>query len=121
MTFAMFKIGCNMSLYNFKIDISHCQPYYEDWYEDLPVELSDDEFQALCIAQKKWRETDEWKNRHCDMDEEFFIKKYCPEIWHKVRQTLLAEAVNLWDERIIPHLDQADIYVLEEVWEANGL
>ena len=51
-----------MSLYNFKIDISHCQPYYEDWYEDLPVELSDDEFQALCIAQKKWRETDEWKN-----------------------------------------------------------
>ena len=55
----MFKIGCNMSLYNFKIDISHCQPYYEDWYEDLPVELSDDEFQALCIAQKKWRETDE--------------------------------------------------------------
>lgn len=54
MTFAMFKIGCNMSLYNFKIDISHCQPSYEDWYEDLPVELSDDEFQALCIAQKKW-------------------------------------------------------------------
>ena len=50
----MFKIGCNMSLYNFKIDISHCQPSYEDWYEDLPVELSDDEFQALCIAQKKW-------------------------------------------------------------------
>ena len=48
----MFKIGCNMNLYNFKIDISHCQPSYEDWYEDLPVELSDGEFQALCIAQK---------------------------------------------------------------------
>lgn len=53
MTFAMLKIGFKMSLYNFKIDISHCEASYEDWYEDLPVELSDDEFQALCIAQKK--------------------------------------------------------------------
>lgn len=117
----MYKIGYNMSLYNFKIDVIHCQPDYEDWYEDLPVELSDEEFQALCIAQKKWRGTDEWKNRHCDMDEEFFIKKYCPGIWHKVRQTLLVEAVNLWDERIIPNLDQADIYVPDEVLDANKL
>ena len=110
-----------MSLYNFKIDVIHCQPDYDDWYEDLPVQLSDVEFHALCNAQKKWRETDEWKNRHCDMDEEFFLRKYCPEILHKVRQTLLVEAVNLWDERIIPRLDQADIYVPDEVWEANGL
>ena len=55
------------------------------------------------------------------MDEEFFIKKYCPKIWHNIRQTLLAEAVDLWDERIIPNLDQADIYVPSEVWEANDL
>jgi hypothetical protein len=110
-----------MSLYNFKIDVIHCQPDYDNWYEDLPVELSDAEFHALCNAQKKWRTTDEWKNRHCDMDEEYFINKYCPEILLKVRKTLLVKAIDIWDERIIPNLDQADIYVPEEVWDVKEL
>lgn len=110
-----------MSRYNFKIDISHCPYDYEDWYEDLPVELSGEEFESLCHAQRIWRETEEWKNRHSDMDEEFFLQKYCPEILQKVRLALLKEAVGIWDEKIIPHLDQADIYVPDDVWDANDL
>ena len=56
-----------------------------------------------------------------DADEEYFLKKYCPDILCKVRKTLLEYAPEIWDERIIPNLNQADIYVPEDVWDANEL
>ena len=109
---------------NFHIDTSHTSTYYENWYEDLPVELSDEEFEALCAAQKKWMSSGEWHEHmksYPDADEEYFLKKYCPDILCEVRKTLLEYAPEIWDERIIPNLNQADIYVPDEVWDANEL
>ena len=113
-----------MKKYNFHIDTTHTSTYYENWYEDLPVELTDEEFKELCLAQMKWMSSGEWKEHrksHPDADEEYFLNKYCPKILCKVRNTLLEHATEIWDERIIPHLDQADIYIPEEVWDANNL
>ena len=113
-----------MKKYNFHIDATHISIYYENWYEDLPVELSDEEFETLCAAQKQWMTSGEWHEHNKsfpDADEEYFLIKYCPDILSKVRKTLLEYATKIWDQRIIPHLDQVDIFVPEEVWDANNL
>lgn len=108
-----------MKIYNFHIDTGHIPINYKNWYEVLPVELTEEEFEALCSAHKKWIMSGEWREHlrsYPDADEEYFLNRYCPDILCKVRNTLLEHATEIWDERIIPHLDQADIYVPEEVW-----
>ena len=58
--------------YMFHVDLIHLETYYEDWYEEFPVLLTDEEFDELCNAQRKWMQTEEWINRHSDSDEEYF-------------------------------------------------
>ena len=74
--------------YMFHVDLIHLETYYEDWYEEFPVLLTDEEFDELCKAQREWMQTEEWINRHSDADEEYFIKKHCPNIYPKVKTSL---------------------------------
>lgn len=39
--------------YMFHVDLIHLETYYEDWYEEFPVLLTDEEFDELCNAQRK--------------------------------------------------------------------
>ena len=105
--------------YMFHVDLIHLETYYEDWYEEFPVLLTGEEFDELCKAQRKWMQTEEWINRHSDADEEYFIKKHCPNIYPKVKTSLEKFARNKYGEGIIKELYNADIYIPEEVWYVN--
>lgn len=108
-----------MKEYMFIVDLIHLETEYEDWYEDFPVLLTDEEFDELCKAQKEWMQTEEWINRHCDADEEYFIKKHCPNIYPKVKTSLVKFARSKYGEGIIKELFNADIYVPKDVWDVN--
>ena len=105
--------------YMFHVDLIHLETYYEDWYEEFPVLLTDEEFDELCKAQREWMQTEEWINRHSDADEEYFIKKHCPNIYSKVKTSLEKFALSKYGEGIIKELFNADIYIPEEVWDIN--
>lgn len=106
-------------VYLFSVDLIHLETHYDDWYEEFPVLLTNEEFEELCKAQKKWMQTDEWKNRDSDADEEYFIKKYCPGIYPRVKTSLKDFAVSKYGEGIVKELYNADIYIPGEVWEIN--
>ena len=38
--------------YMFHVDLIHLETYYEDWYEEFPVLLTDEEFDELCKTQR---------------------------------------------------------------------
>ena len=105
--------------YMFHVDLIHLETYYEDWYEEFTVLLTDEEFDELCKAQRKWMQTEEWINRHSDADEEYFIKKHCPNIYPKVKTSLEKFALSKYGEGIMKELFNADIYIPEEVWDIN--
>jgi hypothetical protein len=110
-----------MKICNFEIDIMHLPVEYENSYEKLPVELTDEEFMTLCIAQKDWMTSGEWYRNYPEVDEEYYLKKYCPEILAIVRRTLKEKAMQMWDERILSHLNMVGGYIPQEVWEENGI
>lgn len=115
----MIEIQTIMKVYNFKIDAYHIPIDYKNWEETLSVELTDNEFKALCKVHKKCMKTGEWYRIFPEVDEEYLLKKYCPKILNKVRQTLSKKAYQIWDDRIIPHIDKIGIYIPEEVWNVN--
>ena len=48
---------------NFEIEASFGLPFdYENWYETMTVELTDEQFNRYCDALRWWEATDEWKN-----------------------------------------------------------
>ena len=106
-------------IYMFHVDLIHLKTDYEDWYEEFPVSLTDNEFHELCTAQNKWVRTDEWINRHCDADVEYFLKKYCPIIYTKVKASLEKFCIDKYGKQIVEELYNADIYIPEKVWMFN--
>ena len=72
----------------FDIDLAHLYPMPEDWFFTIPVRLTIAEIEALRKAEKEWKQTDEWKNRYDDADDEYYIRKYCTTVHEKVRKTL---------------------------------
>ena len=106
-------------VYKFRVDAYHITINYKNWEEELPIELTDNEFKTLCKVHKKCMKSGEWYRKFPEVDEEYFLKKYCPKILAKVRQTLSTKAYEIWDERIIPHLDKIGIYIPKEVWDVN--
>ena len=104
-----------MKTCHFGIDVFHVPIPYKNWYEKLPVELTDHEYKKLCKSRKKWMATGEWYCFCPEVDDEYYLMKHCPDILTKVRQALQEKAPDLWDERVIPHLDKVGIYVLEGI------
>ena len=89
---------------------------YENWYEYMAVELTDEQFYRYCEAVKRWQTTDEYKNCSFEGGESSFIERDLPDIYAVVWQQLVKQAPKIWDAQIVDYLDQVNIYTPEEVW-----
>ena len=53
---------------------------YENWYEDMEIELTDEQFERYLKMLEKWKQSDEWKKWDMENGEDFFYhiskKKY---------------------------------------------
>lgn len=90
---------------------------YENWYDHMLVELTDEQFDRYCETLSLWRFTDEWKNWDDENGEDFFIKRDLPDIYDLIRKKLVEQAPKIWDERIVDYLDQVNIYTADEIWD----
>lgn len=91
---------------------------YENWFEHIIVELTDEQFTLYYETLKHWETTDEWKNWDSANGDNFFIKRDLPEIYTLIWEQLIKEAPKIWDERVINYLDQINIYTADEIWHA---
>lgn len=98
----------------FDIDLFHLPSDPEDWFFTLSVRLTAAEIDALLKAEKEWEQTDEWKNRQDDWDCEWYMRKYCPDIMEKVRNTLKEYCENRYTKEVVNELDQANIYIARQ-------
>ena len=104
---------------NFAIEACWGIPiYYENWYEHMEVELTDEQFDRYCETYERWHTSDEWKKWNDENGENFFIERDLPDIYQLITDKLKAYAPQIWDERIMPYLDQINIYTAEEIWES---
>ena len=92
----------------FDIDLIHLPLDPEDWFFTISVRLTIAEIESLRKAEK------EWKNRYDDADDEYYIRKYCPDVHKKVRDTLKEYCVRHFDKEVVNELDQADIYIARQ-------
>ena len=98
----------------FDIDLIHLPLDIEDWFFTIPVRLTIAEIESLRKAEKEWEQTDEWKNRHSDADDEYYIRKYCPDVHKKVRDTLREYCTRHFNQDVVNELGQADIYIARQ-------
>ena len=107
-------------LYKISISTSHLSYEVDSMYYDMQsikVELSDDEVVKLLRARKAWSISEEYKNDRGTTitDEEYYLKKYVPNIHSKVRKALEEQAPSIWGDIIIPELFNVDIFLGEEL------
>ena len=93
---------------------------YENWYEYIVVELTDEQFTRYCETTKCWESSEEYKTWNMENGENFFIKRDLPDVYTLVWDKLVEQAPLIWDERIVDYLDQVNIYTAEEIWDAIG-
>lgn len=98
----------------FDIDLIHLPSDPEDWFFTIPVRLTIAEIEALLKAEKEWEQTDEWKSRYDDADDEYYIHKYCPDVHKKVRDALKEYCIGHFGQDVVNELDQADIYIARQ-------
>ena len=91
---------------------------YENWYEDMEIELTDEQFERYLKMLEKWKQSDEWKKWDMENGEDFFIHRDLPDIYQIIQSRLQVYAPQVWDERIIPYLDQINIFTSNEMWES---
>ncbi len=106
-----------MKLCNFAIEVMFGVPFdYENWYEHMPIELTDEQFNRYCETAKRWETFAEWKEWNDENGEDFFIKRDLPDIYALIQENLVRVAPIVWDERINDYLDQINIYTADEIW-----
>ena len=98
----------------FDIDLIHLPLDIEDWFFTIPVRLTIAEIESLRKAEKEWEQTDEWENRYDDADDEYYIRKYCPDVHKKVRDTLREYCTRHFNQDVVNELGQADIYIARQ-------
>ena len=65
---------------SFEIETFFRVPFdYENEYESIMLELTDEQFNRYCDALRRWEATDEWKNWDIEID--YFIHRDLPDIW----------------------------------------
>lgn len=103
----------------FKVEAFFGVPiYYDNWRETLNVSLTDEQFQRYCDQMAYWITTEEWEDFNRDENgEDYFIKRDLPDIYHVIWETLVDKAPQIWDESIMPYLDQVNIYTPNEIYE----
>ena len=63
--------------------------HYDNWYEHVAVDLTEEQFERYCVTLKYWRTTDEWNNWNTDNGEDFFIKRDLPDIYEMVMKKVI--------------------------------
>ena len=102
---------------NFAIEACYGIPiHYDNWYEHVAVDLTEEQFERYCETLKHWRTTDEWNNWNKDNGEDFFIKRDLSDIYEMVMKKVIEQAPNLWDDRIMNYIDQLNIITADEIY-----
>lgn len=92
---------------------------YENWWEELEVELTDEQFSRYCNTLYIWNKDIKFKNNNEDNGHDFFIKRDLPDIYTLIWNRINVMASQIWDERIIDYLDQINIFTADEIY--NGM
>ena len=67
---------------SFEIETFFRVPFdYENEYESIMLELTDEQFNRYCDALRRWEATDEWKNWDIENGDDYFIHRDLPDIW----------------------------------------
>ena len=71
-----------MKMCSFEIETFFRVPFdYENEYESIMLELTDEQFNRYCDALRWWEATDEWKNWDIENGDDYFIHRDLPDIW----------------------------------------
>lgn len=66
----------------FKIEAFFCIPIdYENWFEDMEVELTEAQFDRYCETLERWHASDDYKKWNNENGEDYFIKRDLPDIY----------------------------------------
>ena len=67
---------------SFEIETFFRVPFdYENEYESIMLELTDEQFNRYCDALRWWEATDEWKNWDIENGDDYFIHWDLQDIW----------------------------------------
>ena len=91
---------------------------YENWFEDMEVELTEEQFDRYCETLERWHASDDYKKWNDENGEDYFIKRDLPDIYQIIIDKLKTYAPQVWDERIMPYLNQVNIFTADEIWES---
>ena len=106
--------------YHFHFETFHLPPPYDDeWYQKFEMELTDEQFDRLCKAHRKWIDNENFIGRDCLQDDEYYIHRDLPDIWELLRTKINELALQIWGEGIREYLDQTDMYIPDEAWDVN--
>ena len=89
---------------------------FDNWYEHIAVDLTEEQFERYCETLKYWRTTDEWNQWNEENGEDFFIKRDLPDIYDLVMKKIIEHAPKIWDERIMNYIDQLNIFTADEIY-----
>ncbi len=92
-------------------------PYYEDWFHEFPMELTDNQFERLCKALKGWIENEGFFQRGAWEDDGSLIRRDLPDIWEQYEEELAERAPVIWDKGVNQYLHSVDLFLPEEAYE----
>lgn len=90
--------------------------HYDNWWEHVAVDLTEEQFARYCDTLKHWQSTDEWKNKNDEDGDDFFIKRDLPDIYDMIMKAVMAQAPKIWDDRILDYIDQLNIITADEIY-----
>lgn len=113
--------------YIFHLETFWMVPPYDDdgdddnedsgWYREFPVLLTEEQFERMRKTHAEWLKTDDYKKLSDLDDESLYLMKCVPDIYEIVMEEIKKRVPIMWNEGIIPYIDQIGIFVPEEVWE----
>lgn len=90
---------------------------YENWWEELEVELTEEQFSRYADVLYKWCHSSEFKEWNDDNGHDFFIKRDLSDIYDIIWTRLKEMAPQIWDERINDYLGQINIFTADEIYD----
>ena len=104
-----------MKMCSFEIETFFRVPFdYENEYESIMLELTDEQFNRYCDALRRWEATDEWKN--WDIENDYFIHRDMPDIWQ-----LLVEFARMKSVSKVLKLGKTDKITSKSLGKTDGI
>lgn len=104
-----------MKMCSFEIETFFRVPFdYENEYESIMLELTDEQFNRYCDALRRWEATDEWKN--WDIENDYFIHRDLPDIWQ-----LLVEFARMKSVSKVLKLGKTDKITSKSLGKTDGI